>query len=375
MNRNAAGDEIYIGLMSGTSLDGVDIAIVDFSGQQTNLIYSNTKPYQAELRSRIRDITLASKVSLDQLYTLDNDLGKHYSEIVNQALADEAIDRSRITAIGCHGQTIRHRPDIASAYTAQIGDPNQLAARTGITTIADFRRKDMAFGGQGAPLACAFHKAAFQTASEDRAVINIGGISNITLLPSDSACPVTGFDTGPGNTLFDHWCSLHLGKPYDQGGEWARSGQIIPSMLDDMLNGEAYFNRSLPKSTGTEHFNPEWMNRFLSGKHATQDVQATLVELTALTITDAFRKQARIPSSCFVCGGGAHNQFLMERLENALPGSRWHSTEKLGVDPDYVEAIAFAWLARERLNQRSGNLPEVTCARSHAVLGGCYDAG
>ncbi|MEM7565309.1 MAG: anhydro-N-acetylmuramic acid kinase, partial [Pseudomonadota bacterium] len=214
----AASNDIYIGLMSGTSLDGIDIAVVNFSGQHPEVIHCNTTPYQSDLQNRIREITQSPSVTLDQLYSLDTDLGRLYSDFINHTLDRINLDSSEVTAIGCHGQTIRHRPDIASAFTAQIGDPNQITAKTGIATVADFRRKDMAFGGQGAPLACAFHKARFQSPEEDRAVINIGGISNVTFLPADEKKAITGFDTGPGNTLVNYWCQQHLGESYDAGG-------------------------------------------------------------------------------------------------------------------------------------------------------------
>ena len=375
MNRPAAGQDIYIGLMSGTSLDGIDIAIVKFADQRPEVLHCGTTPYDSELQNRIREITQSPTITLDQLYTLDTDLGKRYADVVNKALETHALDRSKVAAVGCHGQTIRHMPDIASAFTAQIGDPNQITAQTGITTVADFRRKDMALGGQGAPLACAFHKALFQSTDEDRAVINIGGISNITLLPSNPDSAVTGFDTGPGNTLFNYWCNKHLGESYDANGDWAKSGTVIPALLTEMLDGEPYFEKSPPKSTGTEHFNPDWLRSYSIDQYAPQDVQATLVELSVQTIVKALQRQTIIPAACYVCGGGVHNRYLMERLTKVLPDANWHSTQGLGVDPDYVEAIAFAWLARERLHQRSGNLPEVTRAKSAAVLGGCYVAG
>ena len=366
------GSEIYIGLMSGTSLDGVDVAIVDFSDFPPRLLHCSTKPYDESMRQRLRILCQSKTTTLDNLYGLDAELGELYAESVNQALELASLERAKIVAIGCHGQTIRHSPDSARPFTAQIGDPNRVAALTGISTIADFRRKDIAVGGQAAPLAPAFHRFLFRSDDENRALINIGGIANITYLPGNPAQPVLGFDTGPGNTLLNYWNEAHQNSSFDEAGAWAGSGQVIDRLLEDMLAAEDYFRLPPPKSTGTEYFSSNWLMSFLRDEYAANDVQATLVELTVTTIANALAGLPDLPANCFVCGGGAHNQYLLERLAHKLPQCGVATTSALGLDPDFVEAVAFAWLARERINLRSGNIPEVTRARRRAILGAIY---
>ena len=363
--------EIYIGLMSGTSLDGVDIAIADFAGALPKLLFSTTYPYHNSIRSRIRDITLNPSASIDSLCQLDIELGKVYAEVVNHSLAKINLAHSQILAIGCHGQTIRHRPDAAFPYTLQSGDPNTVAAETGIATVADFRGKDVALGGEGAPLATAFHQFMFSSATTNRAIINIGGIANITYLPCQPGQTVLGFDTGPGNTLMDCWVQLHKNKAYDNYGQWAKSGLIINQLLDAMME-EPYFKRPPPKSTGTDYFNPDWLAAYRPDDYAPADIQATLLELTALSIADGISQLPAMPSECFVCGGGAHNLYLLARLQKALPESTISTTAQLKVDPDYIEALAFAWLAKQRINNLPGNIPSVTRASAQSVLGGIY---
>ena len=319
-----------------------------------------------------------ASTTLDNLYSLDAELGELYAMSVNQALELTSVDRDKVVAIGCHGQTIRHSPDSISPYTAQIGDPNRIAALTGITTVADFRRKDIALGGQAAPLAPAFHQFLFQSKDEDRALINIGGIANITFLPANPDQPLIGFDTGPGNTLLDLWNARHRNSSYDEAGSWAQTGQVIGSLLESMISSEDYFHQASPKSTGTEHFNSDWLSSFLKNEFAENDVQATLVELTATTIASAISALPALPAlpaNCFVCGGGAQNLYLLDRLSSILPDCNIATTAALGLDPDYVEAVAFAWLARQRINLRSGNLPDVTRAKMAGILGGVYLAG
>lgn len=369
------GSEIYVGLMSGTSLDGVDVAIVDFSEFPSRILHCQTRPYPDGIRQALRELCQSQSITLDNLYTLDAALGEHYAAEVNSALQALSLEPCDIIAVGSHGQTIRHSPDTATAYSVQIGDPNRLAALCGITTVADFRRKDIALGGQAAPLAPAFHQYLFRCEAEERVVINIGGIANITHLPADPGAPVLGFDTGPGNTLLDYWSGQHLGKSFDDGGEWARGGKPIDGLLNQMLTGEPYFVLTAPKSTGTEYFNPNWLAAFLHDDYKAEDVQATLVELTVITLAEAIRGLPAMPANCYVCGGGAHNRFLLERIAQAIPKCGLHTTAALGLDPDYVEAAAFAWLARERINLRAGNIPAVTHAQRSAILGGVYAAG
>lgn len=364
--------EIYVGLMSGTSLDGIDVAIVEFAEKAPRLLHFATVAYDDDLRDRLRAMTACASTALDDLYSLDAELGELYAACVVDALAQAALEARQIAAIGCHGQTLRHGPTARRPYTAQIGDPNRVAAQTGIATIADFRRMDMAFGGQGAPLAPACHAALFRAADEDRVVLNVGGIANLTWLPCDPGSPVLGFDTGPGNTLLDQWAQRHLGERFDADGAWARSGRMLDALLGQIMSQEPYFSAPVPKSTGTEYFDLGWLERFADGDSAAADVQATLTELTAQSIATAVATLPARPAACFVCGGGAHNGWLRDRIAHALDGVRVTTTGELGVEPDAVEAVAFAWLARERLAGRSGNLPSVTRARRSAILGGLY---
>ncbi|MCH8106505.1 MAG: anhydro-N-acetylmuramic acid kinase [Proteobacteria bacterium] len=363
---------IYIGLMSGTSLDGVDIAIVDFATQAPKMIHCATWPFEKSLRARIRMVTLDKSASIDALCQLDVELGITYADVVNRSLEKVGLEHSRIRAIGSHGQTIRHRPSDDLPYSLQIGDPNTLAARTGILTIGDFRRMDIALGGQGAPLAPAFHNVIFRSDSWDRAIINIGGIANITCLPANAESEVVGFDTGPGNTLLDYWINKHQGLLHDDRGNWAASGSVIESLLSAMLSNEPYFNQLPPKSTGTDYFSPDWLSQYLAPEFSPQDVQATLLELTVVSIAKGLAKLASVPQECYICGGGVNNHFLIERLKQQIPDCDVDSTEALGIDPDYVEALAFAWLAQQRINHHAGNLPSVTQAKASVVLGGAY---
>ena len=368
------GSEIFIGLMSGTSLDGVDIAVIDFAAVPAKTLHIKTVPYPGELRQQLRDLTHSQTTTLDELYGLEARLTLSYAEAVAAAMKQSALTPEKVVALGCHGQTIRHRPDASPPYTAQLCDPGRLAALTGITTVGDFRRKDIALGGQGAPLAPAFHQYLFRTNEEDRAVINIGGIANITFLPADPNQAVIGFDTGPGNTLLDYWIGQDQGLDFDQGGDWARTGRVLGDLLERMLSEEGYFSDLPPKSTGTEYFGPSWLNQWLDPTASAADIQATLLELTASTIGTAVARLPAPVKNCYVCGGGAHNSYLLERLAAILPDVGMQTSSALGIDPDFVEASAFAWLARARLHQQPGNLTEVTAASRPAVLGGIYHA-
>ncbi len=372
---SSSSSEIYVGLMSGTSLDGIDVAIVDFGNFPPRIIHGHTTPYPDSVRQRLHNLCQSPSTTLDQLYGLDAELGELYAEAVNQALEFASLDTAGVAALGCHGQTIRHSPDSAKPFTAQIGDPNRIAALTGITTVADFRRKDIALGGQAAPMAPAFHRFLFRSDDENRVLINIGGIANISYLPANPEQPVLGFDTGPGNTLLNHWNEKHQGSAFDDAGAWAGSGVVIDSLLESMISEEDYFRLDPPKSTGTEYFNSNWLLRFVNEKYKANDVQATLVELTTVTIANAISQLPQRPESFYVCGGGAYNEYLLERLRANLPQGTLATTEALGLDPDFVEAAAFAWLARERINLRAGNIPEVTQAQHAGILGGIYVSG
>ncbi len=366
--------EIYIGLMSGTSLDGVDVAIVDFDAFPPRLLHCATDAYPSEMRRALQQLCRAQSTSLDSLYTLDALLGDIYADSVERALRAAGIEPSAVTAIGCHGQTLRHSPDSTPAYTLQIGDPNRLAVRSGIATVADFRGKDIALGGQAAPLAPAYHRFLFRSGDEDRAVVNIGGIANITWLPANSSAPLLGFDTGPGNTLLNYWIEKCQGAAFDDRGAWARGGRLDDDLLAEMLAGEPYFEAAPPKSTGTEYFSPAWLESRLPPGREARDIQATLAELTATTVAAAVANLPGKAAGCYVCGGGARNDYLLERLRARLPDCGVQTTDALGMNPDYVEAAAFAWLARERVNRRAGNIPAITRARREAVLGAVYRA-
>ena len=366
--------ELYIGLMSGTSIDGIDAALVDFSEKQPKLINTYQHSYSEELRERIAKLCLPGNHEIDTLGQLDIELGKLFAGTVNALIANtKDIQATDILAIGSHGQTIRHRPEFEYPFTLQITDPNTIAELTGITTIADFRRKDMAAGGQGAPLAPAFHHDQFTSDEVDRCVINIGGIANITWLPKVSA--PCGFDTGPGNTLMDAWIQEIKQIPYDHQGEWARSGEINDALLSK-LKQHKYFNQTPPKSTGREVFSKHWLFEelnTLAKKPSNEAIQASLCELTATSIAEEVIKLSQ-QTACevYICGGGAHNTYLMERLKKHLPICHIDTTHALGVAPDWVEAMAFAWLAKMTRNHKPGNLPEMTGASRATILGGIY---
>lgn len=362
---------LYIGLMSGTSLDGVDAALVEFGGDTPSCVAAHTEPYPSSLRDALLELC-QPQANLDRMMLLDVQLGRLYAREVERLLARAGVSAQDIEAIGSHGQTIRHLPGSEHPSTLQIGDPNIVAQLTGITTVADFRRRDMAAGGQGAPLVPAFHKAVFQRQGENRVILNIGGIANVTVLPGSDQQPVSGFDTGPGNILMDGWAARHLGTPLDEGGCWADSGTVVPEALNEMLR-DPFFRQPPPKSTGREYFNQTWLHaRPAVMELAPEDVAATLCELTATSIADAIRRLAPGTERIIVCGGGVHNETLMRRLKLLADPCRVETSAKHGVEPDWVEAVAFAWLARQTLNGRSGNLPSVTGAGKQTVLGGIY---
>lgn len=360
----------FIGLMSGTSLDGIDAALVDFASG-CRIESSLTIPFPSDLRAALLGVMNdPANVSLDTLGKLDARLGIAFADAVNALLAKTQVSRDNIAAIGCHGQTLWHRPDSDPPFTWQLGDANIVAARTGITTVADFRRKDVALGGQGAPLVPAFHDAVFRSPDEKRAVVNIGGIANITLLNDEA---VLGYDTGPGNILMDAWVSANRGETFDRDGAWAASGHVDRDLLERMLF-EPFFNQPPPRSTGRELFNLDWIEKQLDDNAGvdTADVQATLAELTAMGIS---REVVRYDvARVLLCGGGARNPHLRERIAANLPDLAVETTDDYGVDVDYVEAAAFAWLARETLAGRPGSIPSVTGAARAAMLGAIFPA-
>ena len=362
--------ELYLGMISGTSIDGVDAVLVDFVDRRCRVIEAATTPFPPELHARVRRIVEVPRTELRELGALDHAVGAFFAWCALDLITRAGVERDTVRAIGHHGQTIFHQPGGDEPFSMQIGDPNVVAATTGICTVADFRRLDMAVGGQGAPLVPAFHAWCFGVPSETRAVVNIGGIANITALQPSH--PATGFDTGPGNTLLDLWVRRHVGADYDKDGAWAASGNVDSALLATLLT-EPYFSATAPKSTGRELFNMEWLDAHLS-RHsttATADVQATLAELTATTIVASIDRTVSECERLIVCGGGAHNKDLMARLRR-LSGRNVDTTATFGIAPDWVEGAAFAWLARARLRSEAGNVPTVTGARRLAVLGGVY---
>ncbi|WP_085247620.1 anhydro-N-acetylmuramic acid kinase [Gilliamella mensalis] len=364
---------LYVGVMSGTSMDGVDIALVNITAKNVTSIASNCYPMPAYLKQHLLTLCETQQTTLQNLGEIDHQIGKLFADSINQFLKDNNIDKQKIKAIGCHGQTIYHAPNGEFPFTLQIGDANIIAAKTGITTIADFRRKDMAYGGQGAPLVPAFHKAVLQDPQINRVVLNIGGISNISVLIPNHT--VIGYDTGPGNVLLDGWIKEHLGKNYDKNGLWAKTGKINQDLLK-LLYKEDYFQIPAPKSTGRELFNLPWLHKKLAGTNLKpEDIQATLVEFTALSIANEINKLpivSTLPCELLVCGGGAKNPLIMQRLSALLPSWAVLTTDTKGINGDDMEAIAFAWLAYCRINNIPSNIPEVTGASQAVCLGVIY---
>ena len=376
---------LFIGLMSGTSMDAADAALVDFSAGKSTLIATHRTSLTAELRTALLALCVSGQNEIERMMELDARLGELFAETALALLKKSGVSATTIQAIGSHGQTIRHQPTGPYPFSLQIGNPALIAQRTGITTIADFRRADIAAGGQGAPLVPAFHNAVLRSPEQDRVIVNIGGIANITVLPKDAKQPVTGFDTGPGNVLLDAWAERHLGKRMDEDGRFAASGKVRENLLGALLN-DGYFSLAAPKSTGREHFNMTWLEFVLKqikyplslkgegwGEGAA-DIQATLCELTAASIASAIQKYAPATNQVLVCGGGARNAHLMQRLRARLQPCPVESTEKHGISPDWMEAMAFAWLAKQTLEGKPGNLPSVTGARRAVALGAIYSS-
>jgi len=362
---------LYIGLMSGTSLDGIDVALVDFTDGACLLAHGH-RPLPADLTAALLTLSQSNApVSLELVGQLETRLGTAFAEAVNAFCAAHGIAPEQIRAIGSHGQTVRHDPNGAVPYTLQLGDANLIAELTGITTVADFRRRDVAAGGQGAPLVPAFPRALFAQSGENRAVLNIGGIANVTLLSGDGA--VGGFDTGPGNGLMDAWCRRHWGIAFDDGGRRAAAGEIDAELLERLLL-DPWLQLPPPKSTGRDYFQLDWLDYHLQGLHLSpESVLHTLNAFTARSIADALSMADFGAEAVLVCGGGVHNALLMRHLQALLP-CPVHSTAALGVDPDYVEAMAFAWLAKQCLDGLPGNVTDVTGAAGPRILGAIHQA-
>jgi len=361
---------LYLGLMSGTSIDGVDAALVDFAGAYPKLLDSRTFPFPSCLSNALHQLSAPSNNEIELMGHADRAVAQAFAEASLQLLKDNDVHPDQIIAIGSHGQTIRHIPLGEHGFSLQIGDPNTLATLTGIDVIADFRRKDIALGGQGAPLVPAFHKAVFASNKKSRVVINIGGIANITYLPKNDANDVIGYDTGPGNTLLDAWCKLHTGQNYDEKGQWAAQCSA-ESELFQLLSKHPYFSAPAPKSCGREQFNLSWLQQNLSSMSYIIDpqvVQTTLVMLTTHTIAKQVL-QFKDVEQVYICGGGARNDFLVAELASELHECELFTTNKLGVEADAVEAMAFAWLAYAHINKIQGNITSVTGAKKRAILG------
>jgi anhydro-N-acetylmuramic acid kinase len=364
--------ERYIGLMSGTSVDGIDAVVAEFGETSLDLIAARSHPYPPRLQADLhRAISNPGSLGTDEFGDLHIRVGEAFRDAANVLLAAAAMVPADIRAIGSHGQTLRHRPDAAHRFTLQIGDAATIASGTGIDTVADFRSIDMALGGQGAPLVPPFHAWLMRSTTEDRVVLNIGGIANITILPATG--DITGFDTGPGNTLLDAWARTSLGVPFDERGAWAAGGTMHSAFVDNAL-ADPWFHRPPPKSTGFEYFNLEWLEKKRPAGLAGADVQASLAEVSARSIAAAIQRWAPATSRVFACGGGVRNIDLMRRLAAMLPDVQVGTTSDAGLDPAWVEATAFAWLARQCVRGMPGNLPSVTGARRHAILGAVYRA-
>jgi anhydro-N-acetylmuramic acid kinase len=360
---------LYIGIMSGTSLDGIDAVLADFSSEYPKLIVGEHIAFDIALRAELLALNSCTDNELERAALAGNQLAQHYATAVGNLLRASSMPPQEIVAIGCHGQTVRHQPK--RGYSIQLNNPALLAELTAIDVVADFRSRDIAAGGQGAPLVPAFHGAAFAHPGKHRAIVNIGGIANITDVPAEGN--ITGFDCGPGNMLMDAWCTAHQGAPYDEDGSWAAGGMPIPGLLEAMIR-EPFFHQAPPKSTGRDLFNTEWLERFVHPEYAPRDVQATLLKLTVKAIQQGIADYCQGVNEVYVCGGGARNTTLINSLRHAFAGTATPValTDALGVNAEYVEAMAFAWLAYQTINGQPGNLPAVTGARHRCVLGGIF---
>ena len=365
---------IYFGLMTGTSIDAIDAVAVRFLNNTIDLIGTKTYHFHAETVKSLRFLCQSESVSLNQYSEVDNELGKIFAKAVKELMDLHSLQPSQICAIGCHGQTVKHHPNHEKmGFSIQLGNPNILAVETECRVVSDFRRADIALGGQGAPLVPAFHKFYFGSKEENRVIVNIGGIANISYLPKSGH--VIGFDTGPGNTLLDFWSRKYINQPFDNEGLWAASGHIDTNLLQSFKSAK-YFRTKPPKSTGTEEFSLSFIEKHcLDSDVQTADVQATLTELTAQTISDSISILPEPVDKVFICGGGWYNSFLVSRLTKNLEQHNIDaplSTEHMKIDPKWVEACAFAWLAKQRLELKTSSIPEVTGAKRSAILGAVY---
>jgi anhydro-N-acetylmuramic acid kinase len=364
---------LYVGTISGTSMDGLDLALVNLGASRPRIIAGATEAFEPTLRDLLATVAAGERDDLDHVAAADHRLGEFIARSVLAFVGRAGYTAGDIAAIGSHGQTVRHVPQGALRYTWQVGDPNLIAEHTGITTVADFRRRDMAAGGEGAPLVPLFHAELFRDPDHAVVVVNIGGIGNITVLPADTDLPIRGFDTGPGNGLMDAWIQRHRGVPYDSDGAWGASGRQDDALLSRLLD-DPYFRREPPKSTGKEYFNLEWLNARLAEAEPGDpaDVQATLATLTARSLADSIVRWGPARGRVVVCGGGRLNMRLMQLIADSLPDHQVKTSDALGIGGDWLEAAAFAWLAAQTLHGRPGNAAAVTGARGPRVLGGIY---
>jgi anhydro-N-acetylmuramic acid kinase len=379
-----ATSDLYIGLMSGTSLDGADGVLVDFSGDKLRVVAAAAESFSNPFRAELLSLNSPTHNELHRAAVAGNQIAAVYAKVVHALLAQAGLQASQVQAIGAHGQTVRHQPQRMSdepagaGYTLQLNNPALLAELTGIDVAADFRSRDVAANGQGAPLVPAFHQGVFGRKDAMVCVLNLGGISNLSVLPKETqgaSSPVLGFDCGPGNALMDAWCEQHTGQPYDAGGAWAASGKPQPELLASLLD-EPYFSQPIPKSTGRDLFSLAWLagklGPFASARP--EDVQNTLAEFTASACVDSVKRYGKESASLIVCGGGAFNTHLLARLQAGLPHVRVSTSDAHGLPPLQVEAAAFAWLARQLVLRQPGNLPSATGARGLRVLGAVYPA-
>lgn len=367
--------KLYIGLMSGTSMDAIDAALVDFSDEKPKLLATDKSPLPDVLREELAQLYTSDLMSIVKFAELDQKIALISVKAIQKLLEKSQYSAKDILAIGSHGQTIFHFPHLPNyPFTIQIGDPNIIAEKTGITTIADFRRRDTAAGGQGAPLSSAFHNSILRTKKEDTIVLNLGGIANITYLPADLKASVLGFDTGPANCLLDQWIRSHLKKWFDKEGAWAGSAAFDEDLLNQFLS-DPYFQLKYPKSTGPEYFNFKWISAHLTrlNRHLTPAVvQATLCELVATSVAMAIKTFKTKRAVILLCGGGSKNTYLRKRIEKHCHQQPVLLTDDRGVSSDWLEAMAFAWIAKQTLAGLSSNLPEVTGAKNATILGGIY---
>lgn len=370
MNHKPVTDELIIGMLSGTSRDGVDAVLVNFSHGSMEILHALCTPYPPAIKLTLDQLLeTGAPPSEDLANLLDENLGRFFARVAQNLVRETGMEMRDIRAIGSHGQNVWHQPGGENPVTIQLGKGELIAHNTGTTVVADFRSADVKAGGQGAPLAPLFHRNLFHSKKEDRAVLNLGGIANLTILPTQGG--VTGFDCGPGNCLMDGWTNRHLQSDYDDSGRWAAKGRVVPELLEHLLS-DPYFEQASPKSTGLEHFSMTWLENKLSNTTAAEvDIQATLAELSAISISRSLGKTG-LPRRLLVCGGGVHNAFLLRRIVAALPDVIIESTARHGADPDWVEGLLFAWLARERLNENKQNTPPITGADHPVLLGNIH---